>query len=225
MSTWRPNDLRAANKRAIFLARNLRTILTVLMFSFSDYRKGGIRVAYEVARLLNAPLDVLIIRKLRVPGFEDFSIGTISIGTAQSINEDAVEEFGLSQIDIENVIVAGRKEIERLNQEYRERHPPPDLRNRNVILVDDGMASGATMRAAIVAARQLGATHVVVAVGVAPLSTYLLLGPEADEVVCLLTPREVRDTSLFYEAFPVVTEHDVKTLLNRARLRNRAASA
>ena len=80
MSTWRPNDLRAANKRANFLARNLRTTLTVLMFSFSDYRKGGIRVAYEVARLLNAPLDVLIIRKLRVPGFEDFSIGTISIG-------------------------------------------------------------------------------------------------------------------------------------------------
>jgi putative phosphoribosyl transferase len=176
--------------------------------------RGGISVAYEVAKLLMAPLDVLLVRKLRVPGFEDFSMGTISIGTAASINQDIVEEFGLSQIDIEKVIVAERREIERLNNVYREHRLPLDLRNQTAILVDDGMATGATMRAAIMAARQLGANQVVSAVGVAPLSTFLLLEPEADEVVCLLTPREVRATHLFYEAFPVITERDVKTLLN-----------
>jgi len=176
--------------------------------------RGGVSVAYEVAKLLRAPLDVLLVRKLRVPGFEDFSMGTISIGTAASINQDMVEEFGLSQIDIEKVIVAERREIERLNNVYREQRQPLDLRNQTAILVDDGMATGATMRAAIMAARQLGANQVVAAVGVAPLSTFLLLEPEADEVVCLLTPREVRATHLFYEAFPVITERDVKTLLN-----------
>jgi len=171
--------------------------------------RGGVSVAYEVAKLLRAPLDVLLVRKLRVPGFEDFSMGTISIRTAASINQDMVEEFGLSQIDIEKVIVAERREIERLNNVYREQRQPLDLRNQTAILVDDGMATGATMRAAIMAARQLGANQVV-----APLSTFLLLEPEADEVVCLLTPREVRATHLFYEAFPVITERDVKTLLN-----------
>lgn len=187
--------------------------------------RSGVPIAHEIARLLKAPLDVLIVRKLHVPGFEDFSIGTISIGTAASIDQDVVEEFGFSQIDIENVMVAERREIERLNHVYRERRPPLDLSDHTAILVDDGMATGATMRAAIAAARQLRAKRIVVAVGVAPLSTFLMVEPEADEVLCLLTRREVRATNLFYEIFPAVTEHDVKTLLNRARLYRSAASA
>lgn len=179
--------------------------------------RGGVQVGYEVAHLLHAPLDALIVRKLPVPGFEDFSIGTISIGGARSINQDVVEEFHLSENDIESVIVAEIKEIERLNQVYRERRPPPDLRGRTVILVDDAMNTGATMHAAIAATRHLGANRIVVAIGVAPLSTYLLLGPEADQIICLLTPREIRATNLFHEAFPVITGEDVKALLNQAK--------
>ena len=187
--------------------------------------RGGALVASEIARFLKVPLDVLIVRKLRVPGFEDFCMGAISIDGARSINPDVVEEFHLSQADIEQVTRIEVNEMERLNRLYRGIRAPLDVRSRTVILVDDGMTTGATMRAAIASVRQLGAKRVIVAVGVAPLSTYLLLGPEVDEIICLLTPREVSTFGAFYRAFPVISEDRVRSLLQHGKPRKREASA
>jgi predicted phosphoribosyltransferase len=178
--------------------------------------RGGVPVAVEIAHSLKAPLDVLIVRKLKVPGFDDYSMGAISIGGAQSIDPDAVEEFRVSQAQIDSVMNSERKETERLDRVYRDRHPPLDVRGRTVILVDDGIITGSTMRAAIAAIKRLDAARVVVAVGVAPLSTSLLLGPEADEVVCLMTPREVRRIGLFFQSFPAISEESTRKLLARA---------
>lgn len=178
--------------------------------------RGGMPLAMEISRSLKAPLDLLIVRKLKVPGFDDFSMGAISIGGAQFIDPDAVEEFRVSQAQIDNVVSSETKEMERLERVYRGRRPRLDVRNRTVIVVDDGIITGSTMRAAIAALKRLGPARVIVAVGVAPLSTSLLLGPEADEVVCVMTPREVRRIGLFYQSFPPLTEEDVRKLLERA---------
>jgi putative phosphoribosyl transferase len=178
--------------------------------------RGGVPVALEISGSLKVPLDVLLVRKLKVPGFDDFSMGAISIGGAQFIDPDAVEEFRLSQAQIDGVVSSEKKEMERIEQVYRGQRPPLDVRGRTVILVDDGITTGSTMRAAIAALKRLGPARVIVAVGVAPLSTSLLLGPEADEVVCLLTPREVRHFRLFYKSFPPLTEENVRKLLGRA---------
>jgi putative phosphoribosyl transferase len=178
--------------------------------------RGGVPVAIEISRLLKVPLDVLIVRKLKVPGFEDFSMGAISVGGARFINPDAVEEFRVSQAQIDVVVSAETKEMERLEGVYRGRRPRLDVRGRTVILVDDGVITGSTMRAAVEALKRLGTARVIVAVGVAPLSTSLLLGPETDEVICLLTPREVPRIGLFYESFPQLTEDYTSKLLERA---------
>jgi len=178
--------------------------------------RGGIQVAYAIAHTLGVSLDVLIVRKLAVPGYKEFAMGAVSIGGAQFINLDVVEEFHLSQSEIEKVVSGELGEIARLEREYRGSSPPLDVRGRTTILVDDGMATGSTVRAAIEALKRLGSVRIVVAVGVAPLSTYLLLGPEADEVVSLMTPRELRGIGQFYKSFPQVTDAEVRRLLHRS---------
>jgi putative phosphoribosyl transferase len=178
--------------------------------------RGGVRGASIIARALDASLDVLIVHKLEVPGYKDFAVGAVSIGGARFINPDVVEEFHLSEQEVEKVANAELSEMARLERAYRGSRPPPDVRDRTVILADDGMVTGSTMRAAIEAIRRLGPARIVVAIGVAPLSTYLLLSPEADEVVSLLTPRELRTVGQFYESFPQVTDEEVRSLLNRS---------
>jgi putative phosphoribosyl transferase len=176
--------------------------------------RGGVQVAHAIARALGLPLDVLIVRKLGVPGYNEFAMGAVSIGGAQFINFDVVEEFHLSQEQVKQVVSTELGEIARLEHVYRGSRPPLDVRGRTAILVDDGMVTGSTMRAAIEALKRLGSAHVVVAVGVAPLSTYLLLGPEIDETVSLMTPRELRAVGQFYRSFPQVTDAEVRGLLN-----------
>jgi putative phosphoribosyl transferase len=178
--------------------------------------RGGVQVAYVIARALRAPLDVWIVRKLGVPGYKEFAMGAVSMGGAEFINPDVVEEFQLSQEEIEKVVSAELGEMERLDRAYRGSCPPLDVRGRTAILVDEGMITGATMRAGIEAVKRLGSARVVVAVGVAPLSTYLLLGPEAEEVVSLMTPRELRSVGQCYKSFPQVTDAEVRSLLNRS---------
>jgi putative phosphoribosyl transferase len=175
--------------------------------------RGGVQVAYEIARVLGAPLDVLIVRKLGVPGFKEFYMGAISIGGARFINPDVVEEFHLSGEEVEKVVSTEISEMERLENAYRGSRRPLDVRGYTVILVDDGMVTGSTMRAGIEALKRLESAHIVVAVGVAPLSTYLLLGSEAEEVVSLMTPRELRAVGLFYETFRQVTDAEVRSFL------------
>jgi putative phosphoribosyl transferase len=177
--------------------------------------RGGVEVACEIAQALRLPLDVFLVRKLGVPGYEELAMGAISSGEVQVIDPDVVESFGLSQAEIDRVIKAERRELERREQVYREGRRL-DLQGRTVILVDDGIATGSTMRAAIAAVRESGAARVVVAVGVAPLSTYLILASEADEVVCLMTPRDFWAVGQFYDDFPQLTDEDVRNLLAEA---------
>lgn len=178
--------------------------------------RGGVPLAYVIARALGASLDILIVRKLGVPGYKEFAIGAVSVGGARFINPDVVEEFHLSQDEVEKVVSTELGRMARLDSAYRASRPPLDVRGRTTILVDDDIVTGSTMRAAIEALKRLGSARVVVAVGVVPLSIYLLLGPEAEEVVSLMTPREVRAVGQFYKSFPQVTDAEVRSLLHRS---------
>ncbi len=176
--------------------------------------RGGVALAHEIAEALEVPLDVFLVRKLGVPGFEELAMGAIAMGGSESVNPDVIEEFDLSGSVIRRVTATERKELERCEHVYRGSRPPLDVRNKTVILVDDGIATGATIRVVIEALRRLYPARIVVAAAVAPLSTYLMLGSEADEVVCLLTPREFRTVGEFYADFPQLTDEDVSKLLN-----------
>lgn len=185
--------------------------------------RGGVEVAHQIAQFLQAPLDVFLVRKLGVPGFPELAVGAIAMDGEPLIDPSIVEEFNLFQSDIRSVVAAEREELERRERLYRQSRPPLNVRDRVVILVDDGIATGSTMRVAIAALRKLQPGRIVVAVGVAPLSTYLILGAEADEVVCEMTPREFRAVGQFYRDFPQLTDAEVCELLDRAG--DEAASA
>ncbi len=175
--------------------------------------RGGVEVAHEIAKALQAPLDVFLVRKLGVPGFEELAMGAISTGDVQIIDPDVVESFGLSQSEIDGVVTIERHELARRERAYRGQRLRLDPQGRTVILVDDGIATGSTMRAAIAAVRKLGPARIVVAVGVAPLSTCMILRSEANEVVCLLTPRDFRAVGQFFIDFPQLSDEDVRSLL------------
>jgi len=179
--------------------------------------RGGVVVAHEIAEALDVPLDVFIVRKLGVPGFEELAMGAIAMGGSEIVDPDVVEEFDLSGSVIRRIASAERRELERREHVYRGARPPLDVHNKTVILVDDGIATGSTIRVAIEALRKLYPARIIVAAVVAPLSTYLMLGSEADEVLCLLTPREFRSVGEFYADFPQLADEEVCRLLNDKR--------
>lgn len=174
--------------------------------------RGGIPVAHEIAETLGAPMDIFLVRKLGVPGFEELAMGAVAMGGAKFVDPDVVDAFHVSAEAVEQVVQAERREMARREMEYRGDRRPIEVRGRVVILVDDGIATGSTMRVAIAALRQLGPLRVVVATGVAPLSTSMLLAAEADEFVSLLTPREFRAVGQFYDSFPQLTDEDVRAI-------------
>ena len=178
--------------------------------------RGGVPVACEIAKSLGAELDVFLVRKVGVPGYEELALGAIASGGVKIIDPDVAEEFGLRPGDIETLVRAEQKELERREVVFRGSRPMPDLRGRTVVMVDDGIATGSTMRAAIEGVKRLGATHLIVAAGVMPLSTSLRLRSEVDDVISLLTPRDFRAVGLFYEQFPQLSDDDVSTLLEDA---------
>jgi putative phosphoribosyl transferase len=178
--------------------------------------RGGVPVAYEVAKRLHAPLDVFIVRKLGVPGFEELAAGAIASGGVRVLNEDVMRAIPHADEVIEAVTAREAAELERREQIYREGRPPPELRDRIVILVDDGLATGATMRAAVKALRQGGAARIVVAVPVGPPDTCRELEQQADETVCLSTPAFFQAVGQYYEDFSQTTDEDVRGLLARA---------
>ena len=178
---------------------------------------GGVPVACEIAASLSAPLDILVVRKLGVPGYDGLTLGAIAAGGVEITDPDVIEEFHLSKKDLEDVVRIERQAMQESEAVLRSGRPALDLHGRTVILVDDGMATGATMRAAIAGARRLGAAHTVVAAGVAPLSTCFLLRGEADDVVCVLTPRELRSIAAAYEHFPQLSDDDACSLLEQSR--------
>jgi putative phosphoribosyl transferase len=186
--------------------------------------RGGVPVAYEVAKRLHAPLDVFIVRKLGVPGFEELAAGAIASGGVRVLNEHVMRAIPHSDAAIEAVTARETNELERREQTYRDNRPPPELRDRVVILVDDGLATGATMRAAVKALRQRGAAKIVVAVPVGPPDTCRELAQEADEAICLSTPDFFQAVGQYYYDFSQTSDEDVRQLLSTAAQTSRDQS-
>jgi putative phosphoribosyl transferase len=178
--------------------------------------RGGVPVADEVAKRLHASLDVFIVRKLGVPGFEELAAGAIASGGVRVLNEDVMRAIPHANEAIEHVTARETVELQRREQVYREGRPAPKLRDRIAILVDDGLATGATMRAAVKALRQRGAAKIVVAVPVGPPDTCHEIEEQADETICLSTPEFFQAVGQYYEDFSQTTDEDVRELLGRA---------
>lgn len=178
--------------------------------------RGGVPLACEIARSLHAELDVFLVRKVGVPGYEELALGAVASGGVTLIDPDLAEEFRLTPGEIECLVSNAQSELRRREAVFRGARPMPHLDGRTVVLVDDGIATGSTMRAAIEGIRRLKAAHVIVAAGAMPLSTSLRLRSEVDGIVCLLTPRDFRAVGLFYEEFPQLSDQDVCALLENA---------
>ena len=178
--------------------------------------RGGVPVAFEVATELKTPLDVFVLRKLGVPGREELAFGAIASGGVRILNRDIIEGLGITGLDIERVTRVEKQELERRERAYRGGKPPLDVHGMTVILVDDGIATGSTMKAAIRALRQMKPVWIVTAVPVAPPSTCNQLQSEADEFVCLEMPRPFHGVGQFYSDFSQVSDEEVKELLVNA---------
>ena len=179
--------------------------------------RGGVPVGYEVARALGAPLDVFVVRKLGVPGYAELAMGAIASGGVRVLNEDVVAALGPNaQEAIELVAEAELAELHSREKRYRDDRPPPDLRGRCVILVDDGLATGATMRAAARAIRRGEPSEIVVAVPVAAESSCVEMRAEADAVICAMTPDPFYGVGQFYRHFSQTSDEEVRDLLQRA---------
>jgi erythromycin esterase-like protein/predicted phosphoribosyltransferase len=177
--------------------------------------RGGVPVAYEVARALNAPLDVFVVRKLGIPGYEELAMGALATGGVRVLNDDVVERLRIPNYVIDAVAAQEQQELTRRERLYRGGRPPPDVRGRTVILVDDGLATGATMHAAIQALRQLQPGRIVVAVPTAAPETCEALRAEVDEVICTITPEPFHAVGRWYENFSQTTDEEVRDLLAR----------
>jgi putative phosphoribosyl transferase len=178
--------------------------------------RGGVPVGYEVARALQAPLDLMIVRKLGTPGRPELAMGAIASGGISVLNKDVVSAYRISEATIEAVAAEERRELERRERLYRGDRPYPDLDGRCVILVDDGIATGATLRAGLAALRQRKPACLVVAVPLAPRDTLARLRAEVDEIVCLATPEPFFAVGQGYRDFSQTTDAEVRELLARA---------
>jgi putative phosphoribosyl transferase len=178
--------------------------------------RGGVPVAFEVARALQAPLDVFVVRKLGVPGHEELAMGAIASGGILVTEPSVIEDLAIPPDVVADV--AAREEQERLRREreYRGDQPEPDVRSRTIILVDDGLATGSTMRAAVAALRKLQPARIVVAVPVAASAACADLAPEVEEIVCARTPEPFRSVGSWYLDFSQTTDEEVRDLLARA---------
>ena len=178
--------------------------------------RGGVPVAYEVARALDAPLDVFLVRKLGVPGHEELAMGAIASGGVRVVNESTVNMLRIPDAVIDAVAEAEGRELRRRERDYRGDRPAPDVRGRTVILVDDGLATGSTMRAAVEALRRLGPARIVVAVPVGAPETCAEFQGEADEAVCAREPEPFYAVGLWYEDFAQTSDDEVRALLEQA---------
>jgi putative phosphoribosyl transferase len=178
--------------------------------------RGGVPVAFEVARALHAPLDVFLVRKLGVPGHEELAMGAIASGGVRVLNDEVVNVLRIPEEVIDEVAAGEQQELERRERAYRGDRPPPNVRGRIIILVDDGLATGSTMRAAVAALRQQGPARIVVAVPVGAAETCAELQAEADEAVCAQAPEPFYAVGLWYEDFAQTTDEEVHDLLQRA---------
>jgi erythromycin esterase-like protein/predicted phosphoribosyltransferase len=178
--------------------------------------RGGVPVAYEVAKQLKAPLDVFLVRKLGVPGYEELAMGAIAAGGVRVINEELVNYLGIPDEVIDEIAAVEQRELERRALAYRDARPPPDIKDRIVILIDDGLATGSTMRAAAAALRPQKPRRIVVGVPVSSPETCDEFRSEVDEIVCVFTPKNLQGVGLWYEDFSQTSDEDVRQLLKGA---------
>lgn len=175
--------------------------------------RGGVPVAYEVARALGAPLDVFVVRKLGVPGHRELAMGAMASGGVRVLNRDVIEGLKISREVVDSVASEEWREIERQEKAYRGNAPAPERKGRTIIVADDGLATGSTMRAAVRALRESGPARIIVAVPVAAAETARKLRTEADSVVTLSEPADFRAVSMWYQDFSQTTDEEVRGLL------------
>jgi putative phosphoribosyl transferase len=175
--------------------------------------RGGVPVAYEVARALGVPMDVFLVRKLGLPGHEELAMGAIASGGVRLINDDVVRAYNVTTAEIEAVASAEQKELERRERAYRDGRALPSLHDRTLILIDDGLATGATMRAAVLALREESPARIVVAVPVAAAETCDEFLGLVDDIVCAETPTPFYAVGLWYEDFAQTTDEEVHDIL------------
>jgi predicted phosphoribosyltransferase len=179
--------------------------------------RGGVPVAFEVARALHAPLDLFLVRKLGVPGHEELAMGAIASGGVRVLNDEVIRMSGVTPDAIDLVTRVEQQELARREAAYRGTRPPPDVRGRIVVLIDDGLATGSTMRAAVKAIRQQGPARVIVAAPTAAAETCEELRAEVDEIICARTPEPFFGVGLWYEDFSQTSDEEVRQLLAEAQ--------
>jgi putative phosphoribosyl transferase len=177
--------------------------------------RGGVPVAFEVAKALKAPLDIFLVRKLGAPGQKELAMGAIAPGGVRVLNHNVVQALNISDEIIETIAAEEQQELERREQAYRGDRPKPDVRGRTLILVDDGLATGASMRAAVIALRGQEPARIIVAVPTAAPETCEALKGEVDEIVCVATPRPFLGIGASYEEFSQMTDEEVRELLEQ----------
>src|SRR5437773_9083266 len=177
--------------------------------------RGGVPVAYEVAQVLGAPLDVFLVRKLGVPGHEELAMGAIASGGVRVLNRDVVDALQIPDYVLDDVAATELHELERREAMYRDKHPMLEVRGKTVILVDDGLATGSTMRAATTALRRQGPASIVVGVPVSSPETCDEFRDEVDDIVCAITPEPLYGVGLWYQDFSPTTDGEVRDLLAR----------
>ena len=178
--------------------------------------RGGVVVAYEIAKKLDLPLDIFLVRKLGVPGYEELAMGAIASGGVRVLNDDVVQRINISQGAIEEVVRREKQELERREAAYRDSRPPLDVKDKTVILVDDGLATGATMRAAVAAIRKQRPKRIVIAVPTASPDTCEEFRADVDDILCGMTPTPFYAVGAWYENFSQTTDEEVKKLLKEA---------
>ena len=206
-------DRRAAGTE---LAEHLQQYRTRRDVTVLALPRGGVPVAYEIARALEAPLDVFLVRKLGLPGRPELAMGAIASGGIRVLNDDVVRWYGIPADVIDRVAAAEQAELTRRERAYRGDHPPPELQGRTVVLVDDGLATGSTMKAAVRAVRARHPSRIVVAVPVGAPDTCRELAEGADEVVCARMPQPFTAVGLWYRDFSQTTDEEVQLLLQRS---------
>lgn len=179
--------------------------------------RGGVPVGYEIAKALNVPLDVFIVRKLGVPGHSELAMGALAIGGTTVFNDDIINSLSITEVEIQAVTAKEEQELKRREIAYRGEHAFPSLQNKTIILVDDGIATGATMRAAVKALKQMNPASIIIAVPVAERFLCEKMKPSVDHFICPLCPTQFYAVGAWYEDFSQTEDDEVYALLKDAR--------